>query len=96
VSHRGVDDVASGAAHNTLFLTGILSNSQGALRRTTRGTQLGEGKQGRCPDSADTEMNRGRRCSARKLREEEEDGLLAKGERAELLLVVEQGRGAAQ
>jgi hypothetical protein len=41
-------------------------------------------------------MNRGRRCSARKLREEEEDGLLAKGERAELLLVVEQGRGAAQ
>jgi hypothetical protein len=39
-------------------------------------------EQGCCPDGADIEMNRGKRCSARKLREEEEEGLLAKGERS--------------
>ena len=43
-------------------------------------------EQGCCPDGADIEMNRWKRCSARKLREEEEEGLLTKGER---------GRGAA-
>jgi hypothetical protein len=36
-------------------------------------------EQGCCPDGADIEM---KRCSARKLREEEEEGLLAKGERS--------------
>jgi hypothetical protein len=40
----GFDDVADGAAHNTIFSTGIPSNSQGALRRTARGVQLGEVK----------------------------------------------------
>jgi hypothetical protein len=41
-----VDGIADGAAHNTLFLTGIPSNSQGALKRTARGAQLGEGNRG--------------------------------------------------
>jgi hypothetical protein len=42
-----VDGIADGAAHNTLFLTGIPSNSQGALRRTARGRSARGGKQGR-------------------------------------------------
>jgi hypothetical protein len=44
ISWTGFDGVADGAAHNTIFSTGIPSNSHGALRRTTRGVQLGEGK----------------------------------------------------
>jgi hypothetical protein len=40
----GFDGIADGAAHNTIFSTCIPSNSQGALRRTARGVQLGEGK----------------------------------------------------
>jgi hypothetical protein len=40
----GFNSVADGAAHNTIFSMGIPSNSKGALRRTSRGVQLGEGK----------------------------------------------------
>jgi hypothetical protein len=36
-----VDDITDGAAHNTLFLTGIPLNSQGALKRTARALSYG-------------------------------------------------------
>jgi hypothetical protein len=36
-----VDGIADGAVHNTLFLTGIPSNSQGALKRTARALSYG-------------------------------------------------------
>uniref|UniRef100_A0A804LTS0 Uncharacterized protein n=1 Tax=Zea mays TaxID=4577 RepID=A0A804LTS0_MAIZE len=36
-----VDGITDGAAHNTLFLTGIPSNSQGALKRTARALSYG-------------------------------------------------------
>jgi hypothetical protein len=36
-----VDGITDGAAHNTLFLTGIPLNSQGALKRTARALSYG-------------------------------------------------------
>jgi hypothetical protein len=36
-----VDGITDGAAHNILFLTGIPSNSQGALKRTARALSYG-------------------------------------------------------
>jgi hypothetical protein len=76
VSHRGSTTSRAGLRTTQCFPR--------AFRRTAKGIE--ENSKGRCPDGADTDMNRGRRCSARKLREEEEEGLLAKGERGRMMV----------